>query len=84
MSKAATTTELATQKNGNANLNGSATDNHDEVASVDLGEHEEEEESDDYDEDEEADYEVCLTVPVIFLIADGCLSGGQTDCRGRG
>lgn len=84
MSKAATTTELATQKNGNANLNGSATDDHDDVASVDLEGENEEEESDDYDEDEEADYEVCRTVPLIFLIADRCPSGGETDCRGRG
>lgn len=59
--KATTPTELATQKNGNAILNGSATENHNDV---DLqGENEEEEESDDYDEDEEADYEVCLGCP---------------------
>lgn len=64
MSKAATTTELANQKNGNATLNGSAAEKHEDVTSVDLeGENEEEEESDDYDEDEEADYEVCPGCP---------------------
>lgn len=58
MSKAATATDLATKKNGDAILNGNGTETHDDVASVDLeGENEEEEESDEYDEDEEADYE---------------------------
>lgn len=83
MSKAATTTDLATKQNGNAILNGSAEENHDDVASVDLEGENEEEESDEYDEDEEAEYEVCSTVFLIVSMADGCLSGGQTDCRGR-
>jgi len=82
MSKAATTTDLATKQNGSAILNGSAAENHD-VASVDLEGENEEEESDEYDEDEEADYEVCRIVFLICSMADRCLSGGQTDCWGR-